>query len=28
MCNLDGVGDWYTIGILVGLGTAIGVACT
>ena len=28
MCNLDGVGDWYTIGILVGLGAAIGVACT
>jgi len=22
------VGDWYTIGILVGLGAAIGVACT
>jgi len=28
MCNLDGVGDWYTIGILVGLGASIGVACT
>ena len=28
MCNLDGVGDWYTIGILAGLGAAIGVACT
>jgi hypothetical protein len=28
MCNLDGVGDWYTIGILAGLGTATGVACT
>ena len=28
MCNLDGVGDWYSIGILVGLGAAIGVACT
>jgi hypothetical protein len=22
------VGDWYTIGILVGIGTALGVACT
>jgi hypothetical protein len=22
------VGDWYTVGILVGLGTAIGLACT
>ena len=28
MCNLDDVGDWYTIGILAGLGAAIGVACT
>jgi uncharacterized membrane protein len=28
VCNLDGVGDWYTIGILVGLGAAIGVAST
>jgi uncharacterized membrane protein len=28
VCNLDGVGDWYTIGILVGLGAAIGVAAT
>ena len=28
MCNLGGMGDWYTIGILVGLGAAIGVACT
>jgi len=28
ICNLDCVGDWYTIGILVGLGAAIGVACT
>jgi hypothetical protein len=28
MCNLDGVGDWYTIGILAGLGAAIGLACT
>lgn len=28
MCNLDRVGDWYSIGILVGLGAAIGVACT
>jgi hypothetical protein len=26
MCNLDGVGDWYSIGILVGAGAAIGVA--
>lgn len=22
------MGDWYTVGILVGLGTAIGIACT
>jgi hypothetical protein len=22
------VGDWYTVGILVGLGTSIGLACT
>jgi hypothetical protein len=28
VCNLDVVGDWYTIGILVGLGAAIGVAAT
>lgn len=28
VCNLAGVGDWYSIGILVGLGAAIGVACT
>ena len=28
MCNLAGVGDWYTIGILVGLGASIGVAAT
>ena len=26
ICNLGRVGDWYTIGILVGLGAAIGVA--
>ena len=28
MCNLAGVGDWYTVGILVGLGASIGVAAT
>jgi len=28
VCNLDGVGAWYTVGILVGLGAAIGVAAT
>jgi uncharacterized membrane protein YraQ (UPF0718 family) len=26
ICNLGVVGDWYSIGILVGLGTALGVA--
>jgi hypothetical protein len=28
VCNLAGVGDWYTVGILVGLGASIGVAAT
>ena len=28
MCNLAAWGDWYTIGILVGLGASIGVAAT
>lgn len=28
MCNLGGMGAWYTIGILAGLGASIGVACT
>src|SRR5579885_3371539 len=28
LCNLGVVGAWYSIGILAGLGTAIGVALT